>query len=374
MSQPPPTSKRSAPQSVTNRGVTANGDGDPDLRGSVGILANPRAGGDVRRLAARASSSTLESKRNQVTRAAVGARAAGARRVVIVRDPMRVAVGALENLALDLEVDVIDVGAEHDARDTERAAAAMREAGCGALVVLGGDGTNRILARAWPDAFVVPVSTGTNNVFPRMIEATVAGAAAGLVASGRLGGAEVSRPAKQVRVRCADGREDMALIDAGLFVDDIVGNLMPVEPAKIRQVFLARAEPAAVGLSPIGGLLEPAGADDDFGVLVTCTGHEEGGRPLLVPISPGLYRTVHVAHARRVGLGEPVSVFGPGILAFDGDREIALEHGEEAILRIERAGPNVISVEHALALAAERGLYLDRGPFRDGHGILPECC
>ncbi len=48
--------------------------GDTSLRGAVGILANPRAGGDVRRLAARASSSTLESKRNQVTRAAVGAR------------------------------------------------------------------------------------------------------------------------------------------------------------------------------------------------------------------------------------------------------------------------------------------------------------
>ena len=33
--------------------------------------------------------------------------------------------------------------------------------------------------------------------------------------------------------------EDIALIDAGLFVDDIIGNLMPVEPAKIRKVVLA---------------------------------------------------------------------------------------------------------------------------------------
>lgn len=344
------------------------------LRGAVGILANPRAGGDVRRLAARASTSTLESKRNQVTRAAVGARAAGVERVVIVRDPMRVSVAALENLALDLDVEVLDVGARHDALDTARAAQAMRNAGCGALVVLGGDGTNRILARAWPDAFIVPVSTGTNNVFPRMIEATLAGAAAGLVASGRLAGRDVSRRAKQVRLRLDDGREDLALIDAGLFVDDIVGNLMPVEPQKIRTVVLARSEPAAVGLSPIGGLLEPAGADDDFGVVVTCSAHGDGGRPLLVPISPGLYRTVHVRDARRIALGETVSLRGPGVLAFDGDREILLAAGEKAALRIERAGPHVISVERALGLAAERGLYLDREPLRDGHGILPECC
>lgn len=347
---------------------------DPALRGAVGILANPRAGGDVRRLAARASSSTLESKRNQVTRVAVGARAAGVKKVFIAKDPLRVAVGALENLALDLDVEVLDVGARHTAEDTHRAALAMKAAGCGSLAVLGGDGTNRIVARAWPEAFVVPVSTGTNNVFPRMVEATLAGAAAGLVASGRLEGPEVSRPAKQVRLRRADGRQDIALIDAGLFVDDITGNLMPVEPAKIRTVVLARAEPAAVGLSPIGGLLEPAGEDDDFGVVVTCTAHGGGGRPLLVPISPGLYRTVHVESVRRVRLGEGIPVTGPGVLAFDGDREIALDDGEEVVLRIERAGPNVISVERALALAAQKGLYLDRGPFHDGHGILPECC
>lgn len=346
----------------------------PPLRGAVGILANPRAGGDVRRLAARASSSTLESKRNQVTRVAVGARAAGVRKVYIVRDPMRVAVGALENLALDLEVEVLDVGAEHTAEDTHRATLAMRTAGCGALAVLGGDGTNRIVARAWPEAFVVPISTGTNNVFPRMVEATLAGAAAGLVAAGRLDGAEVSRTAKQIQLDRADGARDIALIDTGLFVDDIVGNLMPVEPSKIRSVVLARAEPAAVGLSPIGGLLEPSGEDDDFGVVVTCTAHDGGGRPLLVPISPGLYRTVHVAAARRVALDEPITLDGPGVLAFDGDREIALAPGEEAVLRVTRGGPNVISVDRALRLAAERGLYLDRGPFHDGHGILPECC
>lgn len=347
---------------------------EPELRGAVGILANPRAGGDVRRLAARASSSTLESKRNQVTRVAVGARAAGVKKVVIARDPMRVAEGALETLALDLEVEILDLKPRHSADDTHRAARAMKKAGCGALAVLGGDGTNRIVARAWPDAYVVPISTGTNNVFPRMVEATIAGAAAGLVASGRIDGADVARPAKQVRLQRPDGREDIALIDAGLFVDDIIGNLMPVEPAKIRKVVLARAEPAAVGLSPIGGLLEPCGENDDFGVVVTCTGHDDGGRPLLVPISPGLYRTVHVGEARRVPLREAIVVTGPGVLAFDGDREVALEEGEEATLRIERAGPNVISVERALTAAAKNGLYLDRGPFHDGHGILPECC
>ena len=354
--------------------MTANEPTPTALHGSIGILANPRAGSDVRRLAARASTSTLESKRNQVARVAVGARAAGVERVVIARDAMRISTGALENLTLDLDVQILDLPTRHHADDTFRATEAMREAGCGALVVLGGDGTNRIVSRAWPEAFVVPISTGTNNVFPRMVEATIAGAAAGLIAARRLDGTTVARRAKQIRMRRDDGSEDVALVDAGLLVDDILGNLMPVEPGKLRTIVLARAEAASVGLSPIGGLLEPASDADDFGVVVECTAHGGGGRPLLVPISPGLYRTVHVATARRVPLGQPIEIEGPGLLAFDGDREVELAPGQTATLRVERSGPWVIDVEAALRRAASEGLYLDRGSFHDGHGLLPGCC
>ena len=37
---------------------------------------------------------------------------------------------------------------------------------------LGGDGTNRIIARTWPDVPLLPLSTGTNNVFPVTVDAT----------------------------------------------------------------------------------------------------------------------------------------------------------------------------------------------------------
>jgi predicted polyphosphate/ATP-dependent NAD kinase len=153
---------------------------------TVGILANPMSGRDVRRLAARASMTTLEIKRDQVARAAVGAVAGGARRIAVVRDVFRIATGAVEHLGLDAETLVLDGGGSLEAQDSEHAARALREAGCNVLIVLGGDGTNRAVARAWRDVPLVPLSTGTNNVFPLMVEATGAGAAAGLVASGRV--------------------------------------------------------------------------------------------------------------------------------------------------------------------------------------------
>jgi hypothetical protein len=152
---------------------------------------------------------------------------------------------------------------------------------------------------------------------------------------------------------------------------------MPFEPARLRRLLLARAEPTAVGMSPIGGLLEPCGVQDDFGVEVACTSPGNGSRPLLAPISPGLFRTVHVASARRVPLGEEVTIEGAGVLAFDGDRERALAPGQRARLWVRRDGPRVIDVDVALVAAARAGVFVDRDHWHDAFdralGDL-DCC
>jgi len=349
-----------------------------DDSGPVGILVNPSSGRDVRRIAARASVSTLETKRDQVARAVVGAAASGASKILVMRDLMRIAERAVENLRIHANIEIVVTPTSYKPRDTELAAEALRSAGCRAIVVFGGDGTNRAFAKAWRDAPLVPVSTGTNNVFPMMIEAGIAGAAAGLVASGRVSAVEVAPRAKVVRVEIPGEKDDLALVDAVLLVDDSVGNLMPYDAERIRTAVLARAEPAAVGISPLGGLLLPSGVDDDFGVAVTCAGGpDSGGRSILVPISPGLYRSVHVTGTKRLDLGESMTVEGPGVLAFDGDRERALAPGQTARLSVVRDGPRVIDVAKTLQLAAERGLYLDIDHFHDPlaeGGARFDCC
>ena len=333
----------------------------------MGILANPLSGRDVRRVAARADTSTPQSKRNQVARIAIGAVAAGAKRVLVLKEPFRVSTSAIENLVLDAELEALDVGAKLDAGDTARAAEGMRKAGCAAIVVLGGDGTNRAVARIWPDAPLVPLSTGTNNVFPRLVEPTTAGAAAGLVASGAVSLGEVAARAKCVRIEIDGEPDDFALVDAAFLVDDHVGNLMPFEPEKLRARVLARAEPTALGMSPIGGPLQPVGAAEDCGLTVACGAPGDSCRELLAPVSAGLYRTVKVVSHRRIAFGEAVEVRGPGVLAFDGDRERKLAAGQRARMRVLRDGPFVIDVDRALRLAAERGSFLDRKGWRDAY-------
>ena len=334
--------------------------GDSTRPGHLGIIVNPLSGRDVRRLAARAHSESPQSKRNTVARAVIGAAAAGATDFYLVREPFQIATGAVENLRIDARFEVLDLPLTMRAEDSALAARRMREAGCGALIVLGGDGTNRAIVRSWRDAPLMPLSTGTNNVFPRMIEATVAGAAAGAVASRGVALAEAAPRAKLIEVEIEDEPDDLALVDAAFLVGDHAGNLLPFDPHHLRTAVLARAEASAVGMSPIGGLIDPCGAGDDFGVVVDCEAHAPGARELLVPVSPGLYRKVFVTRHRRVSLDEPLRLTGPGLLAFDGDRERELAPGQRATLRIARRGPHVLDAERCLALAAERGLFVDR--------------
>ena len=331
----------------------------------VGVIVNPVSGRDVRRLAARARSSTPEDKRNQVSRAVVGAAAAGAERIIVFKDPFRIGVGAVESLRIGAKIEVLDIGASVKPEDTTRAAELMRDAGCGAVIVLGGDGTNRGIVKVWEGAPLLPISTGTNNTFPIMVEATVAGAACGLVASGQIGLHEVARPSKLIRLEIGGRAPDLGLIDAVLLVDDMVGNLLPYDPDRLRTILLSRAVAAGVGMTPIGGLLERCTAEDEHGLVVECTGPKGGGRPLLAPLSQGLYRRAYVRSWRRVELGERVVVRGPGVLALDGDREYALADGETAELRVVREGPHVIDVERAMQIAGERELFFDLEGWHD---------
>jgi len=336
--------------------------------GTLGIIINPHSGRDARRLFARAGTSTIEDKRNQVTRIVVGAAAAGIEKILLSRDSFRIASAATEALSIDVDCELLNLELTGRGIDSQIAALAMRDAGCAAVVALGGDGTSRAITQAWRDVVLLPLSTGTNNVFPFDVEATVAGAAAGLVASGRLGLEDAARRAKILEVACEDGRESLALIDAALLVDDHPGSLLQADPEKLARILLTRAEPASVGLSPVGGLVMPCHANDDFAVEVQTRPEphpERTGKSLRMPISPGLYATVGLEAVERIELGAEVHWTGPGLLAFDGDREIVLGDGEGVTLCVARKGPWVIDPTRAMVAAAERGLFLDLGHWHD---------
>ena len=99
--------------------------------------------------------------------------------------------------------------------------------GVAVIIVLGGDGTSRAACKGARNTPLLPLSTGTNNVFPIMTEATVAGLAAGVLACGGVSVGEGCTEVSLLEVLVDDAPVDMALVDGtvsggqGLAVGDL---------------------------------------------------------------------------------------------------------------------------------------------------------
>lgn len=324
----------------------------------LGIIVNPMSGRDVRRVAARASLSNHHDKQLLVTRIVLGALTHGASRVLLIDDPFRIARGAVENLPERDQITLIPMHPTHTDADSETALTLMHDRGARTFVVLGGDGTSRIVARSAADTTLLPLSTGTNNVFPYRTEASVAGAAAGLVTSGQVSSTTCTR-CKVISIQ-TDNHHDIALIDVVHLVNDEIGSLLPFSRQNLKQLLVTRAEPDGIGISPVAGFLSPCRAEDDHGIWVRL---KQPGEPaqdsdinLTAPLSPGYYEPLVVRDFAPLAMDDSLTFKGPGILAMDGDRRISLTDGESARLTLHRNGPRVISPTDVMMHAASRGL------------------
>ncbi len=343
--------------------------GSPRLiAGSIaGIIANPAAGKDIRRLVAHASVFNTEEKINIVRRVLLGLAATGVERVLYMPDSSHMIRRAGEGLGLALELSPVP-GAYHAvAADSTTAAAAMAQAGVRVIVSLGGDGTNRAIAKGSSDVPIVPISTGTNNVFPVMVEGTVAGLAAGAIAGQWVNPSVIAAPCKRVEISVDGEPRDIALIDAVVMDGMFVGSRAIWDVDAVRQVVLTRAQPDAVGMSAVGGMVATVTPQDDFGLHLVLgpTGEAERNdkgkddaavRVIRAAIAPGLVRPVSLASVERLPFAAIVPLTGPALLALDGEREFSLARGQQAELVVARSGPPVVDIAACLNAARDAGL------------------
>lgn len=330
----------------------------------VGIIANPASGKDIRRLVAHGSTFDNNEKINIVRRALLGLAAAGVPEVAYLPDAYgiveRAAAAAKPNLTLrPLAMPVLS-----HASDSVEAAQRLHDLGAAAILTLGGDGTNRAVAKGCGDVPLVPVSTGTNNVFPRMVEGTLAGLAAGLVANGvarnRPGLPRVIRRAPCLRVEIDGAPADLALIDVVASTHAWIGARALWEPSHLREVVLSRISPAAIGIASLGAALYPRECDSCSGAWIAIGDLASAPKRVTIPIAPGLLRDVPIQDARLLSHGQSVFLQpGPCTLALDGEREIEIRSPSTHIqVRLDPRGPRVIDVEAALTAAAASGFFV----------------
>lgn len=324
---------------------------------TVGIVANPASGRDIRRLVAKASVFPTAEKANMVQRLLAALGSAGVTRVLLSTDLGGISAAVLRALRTRRDhrprVEFCDdIPLTGTALDTTGTVHRMVSAGAGVIICLGGDGTARVAAAACGEVPLLPLSTGTNNVFPQLREATVAGLAAGFVATGAV---SATKRASVLEVTVGE-RTELALVDVCGSISPYVGSRALWEPSELTELFCTFAEPDAVGLSSIAGQLCPSARDEPTGVALTLAPPDQARWVVRAPIAPGLIVPVGVRDWHVLPVDEPVKLAPCGVLAVDGERELELRAGSSATLRLRSDGPWCVDVTTALTQAAERKL------------------
>jgi predicted polyphosphate/ATP-dependent NAD kinase len=321
----------------------------------VGIIANPASGTDIRRLVAYGSVFNNQEKVRIVRRILLGLEAVGVNRIAYMPDYYGIMERALDGVKIGMAISPLAFDTRADQRDSVRAAEILEEKGADCIVTLGGDGTNRVVAKGTCKVPILPVSTGTNNVFPYMIEGTIAGLAAGLIATGKVPSQEGTFVSTRLEVLLEGTPIDIAIVDAVLCDDIFIGSRAIWKMDKIKQVFLNRSRSASIGFSSIGGMIRTIAPEEPFGMHLIIG---KNGKPITAPIAPGIVDTVYVENTQVIVPGEEVDIiFKPSVVALDGEREVEIKRDQKAAVRLSAAGPLVVDVERTLAFAMQDKIF-----------------
>lgn len=326
----------------------------------LGIIANPASGKDIRRLVAHATVVDNNEKVNIVKRIVLAAGAAGVRSIGIMPDSFHIGLRVREELMvaeeLRAEIEILPLPVTGSADDTKRAARYFREAGVGCVIVLGGDGTSRAAALELGETPLLPISTGTNNVYPQMTEGTIAGLTAAAFLKCRAVGACCHRD-KRIEIYKGDELIDIALIDAVVSADQVAGARALWHSEDIRLVLCARARPGTIGFSALAAAYKTARPQDDFGLV---TAPDDDAPKIMVPLAAGVVEALGIRRPMVLPLDEDFTYQATerSMIALDGEREISLKSGERVVFRLTRSGPVRLDVDCTLDYAQAQGIFI----------------
>ena len=326
----------------------------------VGIIANPSAGKDIRRLISQSRFVSNQEKVNIVRRVIEGLSGVGIEEVLLMPDYGRISQEAASTAGKEISVKFLEMPVFNSELDTINASKKMREEGVGAIVTLGGDGTNRAVALGTCEIPILPLSTGTNNVFPFFIEGTLAGMAAGAVALGLVDKEECALKCKKLSVYKSRDMAmellDVALVDIAVSGKSHVGARAIWEIDTISQIFLALARPDSIGLSSIGGMAAPIPEGDLNGLHIEID-PKPGDKFVLAPVTAGNVAKVGIKTVSQMEPGRAYVVdSSPCTIALDGERSIPLRVGDSATVVLSDDGPPVIDPHKTLRIVAKNGV------------------
>lgn len=327
---------------------------------TIGIIANPASGKDIRRLVSHATVVDNNEKVNIVKRIILAAQGAGVTSVMVMPDTFLIGYKAQEDLKgsreLNIPIEILDMRVKGSVEDTILAAKLMEEKGVQCIIALGGDGTSRAVAKSITVTPLISISTGTNNVYPEMLEGTVAGIAAAAVSTRTSNLGQSCRRDKRIEIYKGGKMLDIALVDCVISKQTYIGSRAIWNPEDIQRVIVSRANPASIGFSTIVGVKKIVGEDDNFGASINVnTGENE----LVAPIAAGTMKEIRVDEPVIHPLEEMFSMTMDykGIMALDGERELPFKKGETYHFKISRDGPYRVNIKRTIESAQINGFF-----------------
>ncbi|HHZ01712.1 MAG TPA: ATP-NAD kinase, partial [Tissierellia bacterium] len=238
--------------------------------------------------------------------------------------------------------------------DTIKAVEMMKNLDISCLIVLGGDGTCRLVAKTDIDVPIIPVSTGTNNVYPQFYEGTTVGIAASYISLNR-GNYDLDR-SKRIEVYINGKFSDIALVDAVITDLPYVGSKVVSETQNIKELIVSMCSPVSVGFSSIAGNITICNEDHDFGYRIK---FDDFGIKIFAPVSPGNVEEVSFSELERMDIDyEYFSLPNyDGTIALDGERTISFRYGDQLKFRITRKGPYKVDILKILSRAVENKFF-----------------
>ena len=325
---------------------------------SVGIIANPASGKDIRRIVAYGSVFDNQEKINILVRVFCALAAFSVKKVFALGDPFGLVVQAYEKSKVQIALELSDFELDNSAKDSLAAGKWMKQQGVSCIITLGGDGTNRVVAKGCEDTPILPLSTGTNNVFPRMMESTLAGIAAAAVASPVDGIDAAIQKTRCLEIYKNDRKIDVALIDVVVYDELFRGSGAIWDPAKIHSVILAQQHPAVIGAAAIANSVECPDDQRQSGVWLEIGGDQNY---VLAPFAPGLILPIPVKSVHWLSIGESVPLKSiSATLALDGERDLFIREQDHYAVRVSEHGPRVVQLERALEIARQTHFFIPK--------------
>lgn len=317
----------------------------------IGFIANPESGKDIRRIISDAFTFNNFEKLNIIKRIVRIALSDKSTEFVFMPDLFGFGQYIREEFGDRIKILEFPPSGESD---TEKAAALMAESGVCCIVTLGGDGTNRLVAKKAGSVPIIPVATGTNNAFPFMTDGSAVGMVLYAIAKIGINPSELKRQ-KRIEIFRGDKLIDIALVDVAITAEEFVGSKAVFEVDKLRELFVAFSRWDKTGLSSIFAFSMPVGRDMPMGGRCT---FGKNGRIVSAPILPGKLVQLGVRSLEKIPLDMPYKIkYIPSIIAADGERIVKV-NSDDFSIRITQNGPYVISAERVLERACKEKVFL----------------